>query len=136
MAFAFANAALFALYIVLAHRVAQHPGMSGIDGLAAAMLIAWVVATPLGGWDAVPALVDPVALAAGIGVGITSSVIPYVCDQLAMARMRRATYALLVSLLPATATVIGIVVLAQIPTLPEILGVALVVGGVGVHREA
>jgi inner membrane transporter RhtA len=110
--------------------------MSGIDGLAAAMLIAWVVATPLGGWFALPAFVDPVALAAGIGVGITSSVIPYVCDQLAMARMRRATYALLVSLLPATATVIGIVVLAQIPTLPEILGVALVVGGVGVHREA
>jgi inner membrane transporter RhtA len=62
-------------------------------------------------------------------------VIPYVCDQLAMARMRRATYALLVSLLPATATVIGIVVLAQIPTVPEVLGVALVVGGVGVHRE-
>ena len=135
VAFAFANAALFALYIVLAHRVAQSPGMSGIDGLAAAMLIACVVATPLGGWDAVPALVDPVALAAGIGVGITSSVIPYVCDQLAMARMRRATYALLVSLLPATATVIGIVVLAQIPTPPEVLGVALVVGGVGVHRE-
>jgi inner membrane transporter RhtA len=100
------------------------------------MLIAWVVATPLGGWFAAPALIDPVALAAGIGVGITSSVIPYVCDQLAMARMRRATYALLVSLLPATATVIGIVVLAQIPTLPEVLGVALVVGGVGVHREA
>jgi inner membrane transporter RhtA len=135
MAFAFANAALFALYIVLAHRVAQHAGMGGIDGLAAAMLIACVVATPLGGWDAVPALVDPVALAAGIGVGITSSVIPYVCDQLAMARMRRATYALLVSLLPATATVIGIVVLAQIPSLPEVAGVALVVGGVGVHRE-
>jgi inner membrane transporter RhtA len=135
LAFAFANAALFALYIVLAHRVAQHAGMSGIDGLAAAMLIACVVATPLGGWDAVPALTDPIALAAGIGVGITSSVIPYVCDQLAMARMRRATYALLVSLLPATATVIGIVVLAQIPTPPEVLGVALVVGGVGVHRE-
>ena len=134
LAFAFANAALFALYIVLAHRVAQHGGMS-IDGLAAAMLVAWVVATPLGGWDALPALVDPVALAAGVGVGITSSVIPYVCDQLAMARMRRATYALLVSLLPATATVIGIVVLAQVPSWPEVAGVALVVSGVAVHRE-
>src|SRR5688572_10362560 len=43
LAFAFANAALFALYIVLAHRVAQDGGMSGIDGLAAAMLVAWVV---------------------------------------------------------------------------------------------
>ena len=67
--FAFANAALFALYIVLAHRVAQHGAMAGIDGLAAAMLVAWVVATPLGGWEAVPALLDPVVLLAGIGVG-------------------------------------------------------------------
>ena len=62
--------------------------------------------------------------------------IPYVCDQLAMARLPRATYALLVSLLPATATVIGIVVLGQLPSTGEILGVALVVGGVGVHRDA
>ena len=61
--------------------------------------------------------------------------IPYVCDQLAMARLPRATYALLVSLLPATATVIGIIVLAQVPSAVEVLGVALVVGGVAVHRE-
>ena len=135
LAFAFANAALFALYIVVAHRVARHGAMAGIDGLAAAMLVAWVVVTPLGGWEAVPALVDPVALLAGIGVGITSSVIPYVCDQLAMARMPRATYALLVSLLPATATVIGILVLGQIPSALEVAGVALVVGGVAVHRD-
>jgi inner membrane transporter RhtA len=135
LAFAFANAALFALYIVFAHRVAQHGAIGGIDGLAAAMLVALVVATPLGGWAALPAFLSPVALLAGLGVGITSSVIPYVCDQLAMARMPRATYALLVSLLPATATVIGIVVLGQVPTAVEVGGVALVVGGVAVHRE-
>jgi inner membrane transporter RhtA len=135
VAFAFANAALFALYIVLAHRVSQRGAMGGIDGLAAAMLVALLVATPLGGWEALPAFVDPVALGAGIGVGITSSVIPYVCDQLAMARMARATYALMVSLLPATATVVGIVVLAQLPSLVEVGGVALVVAAVAVHRE-
>ena len=82
-----------------------------------------------------PALTDPVVLLAAIGVGIASSVVPYVCDQLAMARMRRSTYALLVSLLPATATVIGIIVLSQIPSRQEIVGVALVVGGVVIHRE-
>src|SRR5436189_200795 len=87
-------ALLFALYIVLAHRVAQHSGLGGIDGLAAAMLIAALVATPLSGWAAVPALDDPVAIAAGVGVGVTSSVIPYVCDQLAMRKLARATYAL------------------------------------------
>jgi inner membrane transporter RhtA len=133
--FAFANAALFALYIVLAHRVARLDALSGIDGLAGSMLIALVAVTPIAGWAALPALGDPVALAAGAGVGISSSVIPYVSDQLAMRRLARATYALMVSLLPATATVIGVVVLAQVPSLIEVLGVALVVAGVAVHRQ-
>jgi inner membrane transporter RhtA len=62
-------------------------------------------------------------------------VIPYVLDQLAMARLNRATYSLMVSLLPATATAIGIVVLAQIPSALEALGVALVIAAVAVHRE-
>jgi inner membrane transporter RhtA len=132
VAFAFANALLFALYIVLAHRVAQSRQMSGIDGLGAAMLVATLAVTPVGGWFVT---LDPIAIAAGIGVGICSSVIPYVCDQLAMARMTRATYSLLVSLLPATATLVGVIVLAQIPTPTEILGVALVVAAVAVHRE-
>jgi inner membrane transporter RhtA len=135
VALAFANAVLFALYIVLAHRVARHEDVSGIDGLAASMLVAAVAVTPLGGWEVLPALSDPVALLAGVGVGISSSVIPYVSDQLAMARLPRATYALMVALLPATATVIGVVVLTQVPTPPEAAGVALVVAGVALHRE-
>jgi inner membrane transporter RhtA len=135
VALAFANAVLFAVYIVLAHRVARHGAVGGIDGLAASMVIAAVVVTPLAGWAAVPAVGDPVALLAGVGVGICSSVIPYICDQLAMERLARATYALMVSLLPATATVIGVVVLAQVPSLAETLGVALVIAGVAIHRE-
>jgi inner membrane transporter RhtA len=135
VALAFANAVLFTVYIVLGHRVAQGGGIGvgGIDGLAASMLVALVVVTPIGGWEAAPAFADPLVLAAGVGVGISSSVIPYVCDQLAMARLPRATYALLVSLLPATATVIGVLVL--VPSALEAAGVALVVGAVGLHRE-
>src|SRR5436190_683544 len=76
------------------------------------------------------------AIAAGIGVGVSSSVIPYVCDQLAMARLARATYALFVALLPATATVIGVVVLQQLPTTVDLAGIALVMAGVALHREA
>ena len=135
IAFAFGNAALFSLYIVLAHRVSRVPGLAGIDGLGAAMLVAAPVSTAIGGWAVLPHVLDPVAIGAGIGVGITSSVIPYVCDQLAMARLPRATYSLMVSLLPATATVIGIVVLAQIPSARQILGVALVVAAVAIHRD-
>ena len=135
VAIAFANAAGFAAYIVLAHRVSRLPGLSGIDGLALAMLIAAVVVTPIGGWAVVPALTDPIALLAGLGVGISSSVIPYVADQLAMRRLPRATYALMVALLPATATVIGVVVLAQLPTAAELAGVGLVIAGVAAHRS-
>ena len=136
VALAFANAVLFATYIVLAHRVARHGALSGVDGLAASMLIAAAVVTPIGGWEVLPALIDPVALLAGVGVGLCSSVIPYVSDQLAMRRLPRATYALMVSLLPATATVIGIAVLAQIPSWVEVAGVALVIAGVAIHRQA
>ena len=115
--------------------MAKRPGLSGIDGLAAAMLIAAVVITPIGVLEGAPVLLDPVALLAGIGVGISSSVIPYVADQLAMARLPRATYALMVALLPAVATVIGVVVLTQVPAPVEVAGVALVIAGVAVHRR-
>ena len=61
--------------------------------------------------------------------------IPYVCDQLAMARLSRGTFALLLSLLPATATLIGVLILRQVPSWAELLGITLVMIGVGVHRE-
>lgn len=134
-AFAVANMVLFTGYIVVAHRVSRQERLAGIDGLALAMLIAAVLALPIGIADALPALTDPMTLAAAIGVGVTSSVLPYVFDQLAMRRLARATYALMVALLPATATVIGVVVLTQIPTAAEVLGVVLVILAVLVHRE-
>lgn len=132
--FAFANCAFFVLYIILGHRIAADGGAAGIDRLGFAMLVAMVVAFPIGIRQAVPAFVSPLLLAAGIGVGISSSVIPYVSDQLAMARLPRATFALLLSLLPAMASLIGAVVLHQLPTAVEVGGIALVIGGVLLHR--
>jgi inner membrane transporter RhtA len=136
VALAFANAALFAAYIVLGHRVAEHGASAGIDCLGLAMLVAAGVVTPIGGIAAMPAFGAPLALVAGIGVGIASSVIPYVLDQFAMARVKRSSYALLVSLLPATATVVGLIVLAQVPSTLEAAGVGLVILAVGLHRDA
>jgi len=135
-AFAVVNMALFVGYIVIAHRVSRHEHLAGIDGLAAAMVVAAAFAVPIGIVDAAHAFADPVALGAAIGVGITSSVIPYVLDQLAMRRLARSTYALMVALLPATATVIGVIVLTQIPTIAEIIGVVLVVAAVTLYRDA
>src|SRR5258708_12937912 len=94
--------------------------MGGVDGLAAAMLCGFVFVSPIGLVGAAHAFTDPVALAAGVGVGVSSSVIPYVFDQLAMAKIPRATYALFVALLPATALVIGVIVLQHIPTASQL----------------
>lgn len=132
--YAFANCALFVLYIVLGHRLAAQGGSGGIERLGAAMLVAAVVALPFGIGAAMPALRDPLLLAAGIGVGLSSSVIPYVCDQLAMARLPRATFALMLALLPATAVIVGMLVLRQVPTHAEAAGIALVIAGVALHR--
>lgn len=131
---AIANAALFGVYVVIGHAISRAGGASGIDRLGAAMLVALIAAMPIGIAEVVPALSRPELIPAGIGVGVSSSVIPYVCDQLAMARLPRATFALMLTLLPATAAVVGMVVLAQVPTPAEIAGILLVATGVGVHK--
>ncbi len=132
--FAFANAALFVLYVLLGHRIAGSGGRQGTDRLAGAMLIACAAALPAGLVDALPALRDPVLLAAAFGVGVLSSVIPYVCDQFAMARLPRASFALLLALLPAMAAAIGILLLHQVPGRGDVAGIALVMAGVALHR--
>ena len=137
LVFAFGNCAGFMLYVVLGHRVANtrvSDVFGGIDQLGAAMLIAAVAVTPAGLGAALPAFTHPAWLAWGIGVGVCSSVIPYVTDQLAMARLSRATFALMLALLPAVAVVIGAVVLHQIPSVRELAGIALVIAGIAVHQ--
>lgn len=134
--FAFANCAAFVLYVVLGHRIASEGVAAGIDRLGAAMLVAMIAAFPFGIREAGPALTNPLLLGAAIGVGLASSVIPYVCDQLAMARLPRPSFALMLSLLPATASVIGIIVLRQIPSIWELCGIGAVILGVALHRPA
>jgi inner membrane transporter RhtA len=53
-----------------------------------------------------------------------------------MARLPRSTFALLLALLPATASLIGALVLRQIPAPIEMAGIALVIGGVLLHRTS
>ncbi|MGH3500777.1 MAG: EamA family transporter [Nocardioidaceae bacterium] len=147
--YAFANCAGFMLYVVLGHRIAntaprtgtdhEDPGtdtFGGIDQLGAAMLTAAAAAAPFELPSALPAFSHPSWLLWGVGVGVCSSVIPYVADQLAMARLPRATFALMLALLPATATAVGLLVLQQVPTAWDLLGVGLVILGVAAHQPA
>jgi inner membrane transporter RhtA len=130
------NAALFVGYIVLGHQMSRSGASAGVERLGAAMAIAFLFVMPIGFIEAVKALSSPMLVLAGFGVGFCSSVVPYVCDQLAMSRLPRATFALMLALLPAAATVIGIIVLAQIPSVQDVAGVLLVMIGVAVHKPA
>lgn len=134
LAWAFANGALFVGYIVLGHAIARDGAAGGVERLGAAMAIAFLAVLPVGLHDVLAAFSDPVLILAGLGVGICSSVIPYLCDQLALSRLPRASFALMLALLPATAAIVGIVVLAQIPSRDDVAGIALVMLGVALHR--
>ena len=103
------------------------------------MLVAALVVTPIGGWPApAHALADPVAIAAGIGVGVT-----LVGDPVRVRPARdgpaaaRSTYALfVVACCRRPRRVIGVIVLSQLPSLLDLTGIALVMLGVALHREA
>lgn len=130
------NAALFVTYIILGHKAAEGGASGGIERLGAAMMIAFFILIPIGLTEALSAFSQPLLVLAGIGVGMCSSVIPYICDQLAMSRLPRQTFALLLALLPATATIIAAFVLAQIPTVSDLFGIGLVMAGIAVHKPA
>jgi len=127
LAFAIAAGVAWAGYIVLGHRIAADASIRPQEGLALGMAIGAVGFAPVLVPSAVPAFVSPPLLAACLAVGVASSVVPYALEQVAMRRLSRARFALLLALLPATATVAGIALLSQVPAPVEGLGIALVV---------
>jgi inner membrane transporter RhtA len=135
VALALAAGVLWATYVVLGHRVAADRGLRPQDGLAMAMIIGAVVLAPALVVPAAPALVDPLLLAACLGVGLMASVVPYGLEQVAMTRLPRARFALLLSLLPATAAVVGAIVLGQVPGVVEAAGIALVVAAASLRSH-
>jgi inner membrane transporter RhtA len=129
-------ATMWAAYIVLGKRVAS--GGNGLDDMTVGFVVAAVVLSPLllaGGTGALSALADPIVLVLAVGVGMLSSVVPYVLDQVVLRRLGQARFAVLLALLPATATAVGLVGLAQVPTVLEFLGIAAVVAAVALRSR-
>lgn len=124
--FALAAALLWAGYIVLGKRVADVG--TGLDGLAVGFAVATVAFVPLA-LGTGPVWSSPKLLLMGVGVGVLSTVVPYALDQVVLRRLGQASFAILLALLPVTATLIGLLVLGQVPSLPEAFGIAAVVGG-------
>ncbi len=122
-------AALWAGYIVIGKRVADAGG--GIEGLGVGLAAgALVLALPGLGPDLVSrpeAFLSWEVWVLGLGLGLLSSVVPYALDQVVLSRVGRARFALLLALLPVTATGVGAVMLGQRPGWLEAVGIALVV---------
>jgi inner membrane transporter RhtA len=127
--FALVSAAMWAGYILLGKRVADTG--DGLDSLAVGMSLAAVLLAPaiLVPQAAINGSVfaDPRVWLLGLCIGLLSTAIPYVLDQVVFVQIGSAKFALLLALLPVTATLIGVVVLRQIPAPAEIAGIALVV---------
>src|SRR5690242_11503943 len=133
---ALAAAAMWAAYIVLGARVATVG--SGVDDMAVGFGAAAVLLSPallVGNPGGTATLVDPHVLGLGLGVGVLSSVVPYVLDQVVLRRVGTARFAVLLALLPATATVVGLVFLAQLPGAAEAAGIAAVVAAVALRSR-
>ncbi|WP_018656556.1 EamA family transporter [Actinomadura flavalba] len=98
-------------YILLTAATGRH--FSGLSGLAVASVFAAFVALPLGVSAGGTALLDPRLLLLGLGVGLLSSVIPYTLEMEALRRMPARVFGILMSLEPAAAALVGLVVLGE-----------------------
>jgi inner membrane transporter RhtA len=132
VAFALAAAVAWALYIVLTQRVGDE--VAGLQGLAISMPVAGLVATAVAGPSLVGDLTAEVLLAS-LGLAVLFPVVPFALEMLALRRLTTTAFGTLMSLEPALALVIGLVVLAQAPGLLPVVGIAfVVVAGIGAER--
>jgi inner membrane transporter RhtA len=136
VAFALAAGCCWAAYIVLAARVGS--AFAGGQGLALAMAVAAIVLAPVGIARGGAALTHVDLLATGLAVAVLSSAIPYSLELEALRRIRKGTFGVLMSLEPAVAALVGLVVLGQRLAPAEVVAVALVVaasaGALGTAR--
>ena len=130
-----AAAVFWALYIVLAQRTGRV--FTGGEGLAIAMGVAALIPLVPGIADAGAELLDPRLMAAGFGVGMLSSVIPYSLETEALRRISARVFGVLMSLEPALAALAGLIVLGQQLSGIDLVAIALVVAAsIGVTRTA
>ncbi|MFF3063992.1 DMT family transporter [Oerskovia sp. NPDC057915] len=126
-------AACWAAYILLGRRVAL--AGSGVTSLSVAMTAGALVFAPFLAPSSGAVLDDWRLLLAVVGIAVCSSVVPYVLEQLILRRVSAATFSVLLAMLPATAVVIGAVVLQQVPSWLELVGLLLVSGAIAMTAQ-
>ena len=138
IALALLAGAFWAAYIVLAGRTGTE--FPKLEGLALAMVVATVVTLPFGLGSA-PTWTPEIALKA-LGIAVLSSVLPYSLELLALRRLSAKVFGILLSLEPAFAALAGLIVLGQVLSPTQLVGMALVVTasalvlGLGARRAA
>jgi inner membrane transporter RhtA len=123
--FALIAGAFWVGYIILSQETGAR--FESLTGLAWAMAVSAVAIFPFGVAAAGTTLVRPSVLGLGIAVGIMSSVIPYSLELIALRRVTRRAFGVMMSLDPALATAAGWIVLGQHLDLREWIALLLVV---------
>ena len=109
--FALAAGTFWGLYILIGAALGRHTTEG--NGLALGMIVAALVAVPVGVADSGTALIQPWILVTGLGVALMSSVIPYTLDLEALRKIPLRVFGILMSLEPAMAALIGLVLLQE-----------------------
>lgn len=122
---ALAAGAFWGLYILVGAALGRHTTEG--NGLALGMVVAATLAVPVGAVDSGTALIQPWVLAAGLGMALMSSVIPYTVDLEALRKMPPRVFGILMSLEPAVAALIGFVVLSEALHRPQWIAILCVV---------
>lgn len=132
VAFALGAATCWAAYILLTEAVGDE--LSGLNGLAVSLPVAGLVATAVAGPSTLPALTWQLVVI-GLGLAVLLPVVPFSLEMLALRRLTTSAFGTLMSLEPAIALVIGLLLLHQTPGPWPVLGIAFVVAaGVGAER--
>ena len=122
--FALAAAVCWALYIVFGQRAAHlHAGQS----VSLGMVVALLVVAPFGAARVAPVLTNPLLLAAGLGVAIFSSALPYSLEMVALRRLPKQTFGVLLSMEPAVGALAGLVILGERLTPLQWLAIASII---------
>ena len=125
VAWAAAAGTAWAAYILGSKAAGQR--LPGASGLVIAMCVAAVAVTAPGVAVGAPKMFRPSFLAAGAGIGLLSSVIPYWLELEALRRIPTSLFGVWMSVQPAVAALIGLAVLSQHLSPAEWTGICCVV---------
>jgi inner membrane transporter RhtA len=132
VAYALGAACCWAAYILLTQRVGDE--VSGVQGLAVSMPVAGLAATAVTG-PSVFGVLTPGVLLAGLGLALLLPVVPFTLELFALRRLTTVAFGTLMSLEPAIALAVGLLLLRQLPGWVPVAGIGLVVAaGIGAER--